>query len=100
MTEKPYSIEWRAMARDDLREIVRYISKENPVRAKSFVRELRDKTAPLAMHPEIGKRGRPALPDWLRELVAHPNYIVFYRVLADVRVVEILRVKHAAQQMP
>lgn len=100
MIEKPYSIEWRAMARDDLREIVRYISKKNPVRAKSFVRELRDKTAPLAMHPEIGKQGRPGLPDWLRDLVVHPNYIIFYRVLDGARVVEILRVKHVAQQIP
>jgi toxin ParE1/3/4 len=40
------------------------------------------------------------LPDWLRELVVHPNYIVFYRVLAEARTVEILRVKHAAQQAP
>jgi toxin ParE1/3/4 len=45
-------------------------------------------------------KGRPGLPDWLRELVVHPNYIVFYRVLAEARTVEILRVKHAAQQTP
>ncbi|MBW8066420.1 MAG: type II toxin-antitoxin system RelE/ParE family toxin, partial [Ferrovum sp.] len=38
--------------------------------------------------------------DWLRELVVHPNYIVFYRVQAATRTVEILRVKHAAQQTP
>jgi toxin ParE1/3/4 len=30
----------------------------------------------------------------------YPNYIVFYRVLAEARTVEILRVKHAAQQTP
>lgn len=100
MNEKLYSNEWRAMARDDLREIVRYISKENAMRVKSFVRELRDKTAPLAMHPEIGKRGRPGLPDWLRELVVHPSYIIFYRILDGARVVEILRVEHVAQQIP
>lgn len=100
MTAKPYRIEWRPMAREDLRAIMRHIGKDNPTRAKSFGQELRDKSKPLAQHPELGRQGRPGLPDWLRELVVHPNYIMFYRVLAEVRTVEILRVKHAAQQVP
>lgn len=100
MTAKPYRIEWRPMALEDLRGIVRYIGKNNPARAKSFGQELRDKIKPLAQHPELGRQGRPGLPEWLRELVVHPNYIVFYRVLAEARTVEILRVKHATQQVP
>lgn len=100
MTVKPYRIEWRPMAREDLRVIVRYIGKDNPTRAKSFGQELRDNTKPLAQHPELGRQGRPGLPEWLRELVVHSNYIVFYRVLAEARTVEILRVKHTAQQVP
>jgi len=100
LTEKSYCIQWRPMAREDLRAIVRYIGKNNPSRAKSFCQQLRDKTKPLSEHPELGHKGRPGLPDWLRELVVHPNYIVYYRVLADSRIVEILRVKHAAQQTP
>lgn len=100
MTAKSCRIEWRPMAIEDLRAIVRYIGKDNPTRAKSFGQELRDKIQALAQHPELGRKGRPGLPDWLRELVVHPNYIVFYRVLADARTVEILRVKHAAQQTP
>jgi toxin ParE1/3/4 len=100
MTAKPYRIEWRPMAREDLRAIVRHIGKDNPTRAKSFGQELRDKTKSLAQHPELGRQGRPGLPDWLREIVMHPNHIVFYRVQAEARTVEILRVKHAAQQTP
>lgn len=100
MTAKPYRVEWRPMAREDLRAIVRHIGKDNPTRAKSFGQDLRDKTRPLAQHPELGRQGRPGLPDWLREIVVHPHYIVFYRVQADTRTVEILRVKHAAQQTP
>lgn len=100
MTVEPYRIEWRPMAREDLRGIVRYIGKDNPTRAKSFGKDLRDKTKPLAQYPELGRKGRPGLPEWLRELVVHPNYIIFYRVLAEARTVEILRVKHAAQQVP
>ena len=40
------------------------------------------------------------MPEWLRELIVHPNDIVFYHVLAQARTVEILSVKPAAQQMP
>ena len=85
------------MAREDLRAIVQYIGKDNPARAKSFGKELRDKTKPLAQHPGLGRPGR--LPG-IRELVVHPNYLVFYRVLAEGRTVQILRVKHSAQRMP
>jgi addiction module RelE/StbE family toxin len=95
---KPYCIEWRPMAREDLRGIVRNIGKDNPIRAKSFGNELRNKTKVLADHPKIGRAGRPDLPDWLRELVVHPNYIVFYRVQVETCTVEILRVRHSAQQ--
>ncbi len=100
MTAKPYRVVWRPMAEADLLAIVRSIGTDNPTRARSFGRQLRDQTQRLAQHPALGRHGRPGLPDWLRELVVHPNYIVFYRVLAEARSVEILRVKHAAQQTP
>jgi len=96
----PYRIEWRPAAREDLRAIVRYIGKDNPVRARSFGHELRDRILSLAQYPELGRAGRPGLPDHVRELVAHRNYIAYYRVLHDLRIVEILRVKHAAQRSP
>ena len=100
MTSKGYCIEWRPKAQEDLRAIVRFIGKDNPARAKSFGQDIRDKTKPLAEHPELGRTGRPGLPADVRELVAHPNYLIFYRVLAEARTVQILRVKHAAQQTP
>lgn len=36
----------------------------------------------------------------VRELVLHPNYIAFYRLLDSSRTLEIVRVKHAAKQTP
>lgn len=95
-----YRVEWRPKAREDLRAIVRYIGGDDPVRARGFGRELRDKTLPLAQHPKLGRTGRPGLPDDVRELVVHRQYIVFYRVLDKARIVEILRVKHVARQTP
>ena len=80
MTQPLFRVEWRPMAREDLRTIVRYIGKDNPTRAQSFGQELRDKTGMLSQHPQLGRKGRPGLPEWLRELVVNPNYIVFYRV--------------------
>lgn len=96
----PCRIAWRPIAEADLDNIVDYIARDNPIRAEEFGQELRDKTLPLAQHPKLGRQGRPGSSDWLRELVVHPDYIIFYRVQAETRTVEILRVKHAAQQMP
>ncbi|MDP2783332.1 MAG: type II toxin-antitoxin system RelE/ParE family toxin [Sulfurimicrobium sp.] len=96
----PYRIVWRPIAEADLDNIVDYIAQDNPTRAEEFGQELRDKTLPLAQHPKLGRTGRPGLPAFVRELVAHRNYLVFYRVLDDTCTVEILRVKHTAQQVP
>jgi plasmid stabilization system protein ParE len=69
----PYRIEWRPKASEDLRAIVAYIGKDNPARARTFGKELRDKTGHLAHNPNLGRTGRPGLPDYVRELVAHPK---------------------------
>lgn len=95
-----YRIVWRPMAETDLENIVDYIAQDNPIRAEEFGLELRAKVLPLAQHPKLGRTGRPGLPAFLRELVAHRNYIIFYRVQDEARTVEILRVKHTARQLP
>ncbi|MDZ4150391.1 MAG: type II toxin-antitoxin system RelE/ParE family toxin [Methylococcales bacterium] len=95
-----YRIVWRLMAEADLDNIIDYIAQDNPTKAEKFGQALRDRVLPLAQHPKLGRTGRPGLPVFLRELVAHRNYIVFYRVLDEARTVEILRLKHTAQQLP
>lgn len=94
-----HRIIWRPVAESDLAGIVDYIAQDNPTRAESFGQELREKVGALAQHPLLGRSGRPGLPDWLRELVVHKNYIVFYRVREESRTVEVLRVRHTAQQV-
>ena len=49
---------------------------------EEFGQELREKTKPLVQHLELG-RTAPGLPDYVRELVANRNYIIFYRVLPE-----------------
>lgn len=95
--QKAYRVEWRPLAHNDLRGIIQYIASGNKQRAETFNKALRGKVARLAQFPELGRAGRIS---GTRELVVHPNYIVFYRVLDDTRMVQILRVKHAAQQWP
>lgn len=97
MTPRGWRIEWRPMAVEDLRVIVRHIGNDSPAVARNFAQKLRAKVEPLRQYPEIGPPGRVA---HTRELVVHPNYIVFHRLRSDARTVEILRLKHMAQQWP
>lgn len=94
----PYRIVWRPIAEADLDSIIDYIAQDKLIRAEEFGQELRDKILALAQNPKLGRTGRPGLPSFLRELVVHRNYSVFYRVLDEACIVEIMRVKHTAQQ--
>lgn len=85
-------LRWTRRALGRLDEIAAYIAKDNPPRAQSFVRELRQKL-------EILKTQQPGTPGRVygtKELVLHPNYIAVYRVKGDE--VQIITVLHAAQR--
>lgn len=99
-TLSSYRIEWRPKAREDLHAVIQGVDKEGPGRAYAFGQALRDRIALLAQSSERGRAGRPGLPGYVREWAIDADYIVFYRVQAEARTVEILRVKHAAQHAP
>ena len=86
---------WRAGARRDLAEIITYIATRNPTAARRMRHLIEDAVLPLPNHPYAYRVGR--VPD-TRELMAHPNYIVVYRVAAYH--VEIVSIVHARQQYP
>jgi toxin ParE1/3/4 len=81
-------------ARQDLIAIGDYIARDNPSRARSFVKELTDKCASLAAMP----LGYAIVPRYeakgIRRCV-HGNYQVFYR--ADGDLIFIVRVLHGAR---
>jgi toxin ParE1/3/4 len=81
-------------ARADLGEIARWIARDNPARASSFVDELEAKCAGLAIHPlrfPVVRQGRGFV---VRKRV-HGSYLIFYR-LGETHV-EVMRIVHSAR---
>jgi addiction module RelE/StbE family toxin len=87
---------WRPEAQQDLLEIVSFVAKHNYPAAEHPGRLIYESAEPLAEHPFMYKASirKPGY----REIVVHPNYLVFYRVLADR--VQIEMVAHTRQQYP
>ncbi len=88
-------IVWRSAALADLATIVQYIAERNPAAARQMKALIEAAVLPLAEHPHLYKAGR--VPG-TREVVAHPNYLIVYRVAADR--IEVVAVVHARQQYP
>ena len=79
----------------DLEEIGDFIAKDNPARALSFIRELREKCTRLAFPSAIGAP-RPELGEGIR-MLPHGRYLIFYR--EDNSSVRIERVMHGARDI-
>jgi len=84
---------WNAQAREDLVEIIAYISARNPAAAERLADALETSTWALPEHPNLYKVSR-RIPG-CREIVVHNNYIVIYRV--DLDCVRVLRVVHGSR---
>lgn len=86
---------WLQAAVNDLSSIILYISNENPSAARRLKSRLQAAPLPLVEHPYLFPLGRVS---GTRELVAHPNYIIVYRIASDR--VEIVNVLHSRQTYP
>lgn len=89
-------IVWRMSARSDLAEIIRYVANVNPPAARRLRKQLMDSVLPVSEHPYLYRRSE--LVSGVREIVAHPNYIVLYRV--TVASIEVVNVIHARREFP
>ncbi len=89
------SIYWTLEAIQDRQQIYDRIEADNPAAAIDLDELFERKSAPLAMHPALGRPGRVI---GTRELIIHRNYILIYDVADDD--VRILRVLHARRQWP
>jgi toxin ParE1/3/4 len=86
---------WKPAAIADRKRITKHIAKDSPRAAIELGDMLMLKASQLDQHPALGRVGRVK---GTRELVAHENYILIYRIVG--KVAEVLRIKHAAQKWP
>lgn len=81
-------------AKADLIAIGNFIRPHNPARAATFIEELLDRCEGLADLP----RAYPLIPryeQWGIRRFVHRDYLIFYRVHADL--IEVIHVIHGAQ---
>jgi len=79
-------------AQADIRDIKAFIARDNPVRALTYVQELRAKIEEVAQAP-LTYRERPELLAGVRA-ARHGNYLIFFMINEDM--VDVLRVRHGA----
>lgn len=94
-----YKLDWTKRARADLREIVSVISADRPSAVAGWGEDLFRHVELLASFPLIG----PVVP----QVSARPtrrivfgDYLIFYRVHRDPKVVELLTIWHGARGLP
>ena len=87
---------WTEDADEDLAAIVGYVDERDPQAARKLWHRLKDSAVSLSEHPYLFKES-DRMPGY-REIVAHPNYLIFYRVMADR--VQVEMVAHARRIYP
>ena len=89
-----YKVLMRQTAHDSLREIVSYVSTDNPTAAEKLGSELLDQALSLESLPSRGSQVRTR-PGYLK--LIHGNYLIYYPIKEEEKVVEVLRFVHGAQ---
>jgi toxin ParE1/3/4 len=88
-------VKWRPAAQQDLLEILAFIAEHNEAAALDMLARIEQSVEQLPQHPFL-YRPSQRLPG-CRELVVHPNYVVYYEV-SDL--ITVLAVVHARQLFP
>ena len=94
-----YQLIWAPSARLDLKELASYIAESGPNLAVRFVKQVFQAVGRLAEFPESGRIVPEFRNPSIREVIRRPCRIV-YRIKLQQRVVEIVRVWHAARGAP
>ncbi len=88
--------EFAEWSRKDLLEIARYIARDNPQRARSFVNKLRQQCTLLVEQPGLGV-AKPDLAEDLRQF-SYERYLIFFSETDSGILVE--RGLHSARNLP
>jgi toxin ParE1/3/4 len=89
-------IEWRASGEADLMDILGYIGERNYLASVRLNDDIDHALEQVSEHPYLFKTS--ALKPGMREIVVHPNYIVYYRVTTTC--IEVVNVIHTRRQFP
>ena len=89
-------VEWSDEARGDLRDILSFIAERNLLAADGLYDRIEQSISHLPQHPYLYKQSQ-RMPG-AREVIVHPNYVVYYRVTATA--IEILAVVHSSRDYP
>ena len=94
-----YKLIWSPMARDDLRDLVRFIARDNRDRAATFGLDLIRRAEMVQGFHEMGRVVPERRDPRIREIVLAP-YRIIYRVTHERKLIEFVRVWHAARGEP
>lgn len=86
---------WQQAAREDMAALLYFVAEQNPDAARDLKMRIEVAAQSLAEFPYRAPVGR--VPN-TRELLAHPNYWIIYRV--TLTAVEIVNVLHARREYP
>ena len=89
-------IVWSKDAELDLLEILEFVAERNPIAALKLSNTLLECVIPLSEHPYIFKPSERF--SGYREIVAHPNYIVIYKV--ETHQIVVMQIVHSRQKFP
>jgi len=94
-----FKIVFTKPALEDLGGLVAFISHDNPAAAEQFGNTIIEKAERLNEFPLFGRVVPEFKIESIREIIHRP-YRIVYRVKTDHKVIEILRVWHAARGIP
>ena len=94
-----FKLVWTSLAREDLREIVGYVARDNPAAAIRVGEGILRSVEPLKRMPQMGRVVPERQDDTIREII-RGNYRIIYRVRKHHQVVEIWRIWHGARGTP
>ena len=94
-----FKIVFTKLAIADLSGLVTFIARDNPEAAEQFGCEIIEKTEKLDAFPFLGRVVPEFKIENIREIIHRP-YRIVYRVREGQKLIEILRVWHAARGIP
>lgn len=83
---------WSPTSQERARQIIDYISEDNPDAALSLIDEFEEKVETLRQNPKTGRVISGLRSTNIRELVVHKHYGIIYEIRSNS--IEILTIRH------